>query len=213
MVTQQISGQIGFFDYLLSKNQTVPHFSDGQPVFVRSLDVVLEGIIERSWLCGEKTENSYFGYSIDFSGRGHTTVWDYNIGDIAFDDKGKALEAARKAEKALIKIHPENMDLLDLKSYGYIRELDNHALTATIAKVGERQIYEHEFMCYHFLRSYPNQKKRDDTYRKLLAKITEESERCGACEMNPPDFDVLYKVDESLYASREFAERKLQKHF
>lgn len=210
MITQQVIGQIGFLDYMPPKRQVLPQFHKGQPIFVRSLDVVLSATIGRSWLCGEKNDSPYYGYDIDFSDGSHTVLWDYNIGNTLFADEPAAQIAAIEAKNLLVKINPENMDLLELKSYGYIRELDNHALTATLAKVGENQIYEHEFMCYHFLRRYSDRKKRDKTYQELLTKIQREAEMNNACEMNPPTLEVLYKVDNSMYASRGFAERALQ---
>lgn len=209
MITQQVAGQIGFLDYMIKK-QVSPQFRGGQIVFVRSLDVVLSATIGHSWICGEKSENPYYGYDINFFDGGHTVLWDYNIGNTLFTDKPSAQASASEAEKHIVKINPESMELLELKSYGYIRESDNHALTATLAKVGEKQIYEHEFMCYHFLRSYPDRKKRDEAYRTLLCRITKEAEKHIARELKPPVLEILYKVDDSMYASRGFAERALR---
>jgi len=209
----QLPEQLSIFDLLAQINkpaQAIPKIAIGQAIFMLSLDVVLCGTVERFWLCGENDKNQYYGYSIDFCDSSHNTIWDYNVGDTVFFDEQKAYEKASQIGSSLIKLNPKSLQLSDLKSFAYIRKMDNHRLTATIAKVGDKQLYEHDFMCYHFLREYANTEKRDKEYHTLLKKMSEEAEQSEACELNPPSLETLYKVDKSLYSSLGYAEQRIR---
>lgn len=190
--------QVTLFD--LFKNEPSPKFLKGDTVFIRSLDVVIQGEIGHSWLCG----NTYFGYDVDFEDGTHTVVWDYLIGDKVFFDRQSAVLKADSLH--FEKILPEELTLDEYRSFEYYRKLDGHRLTATLAKIGETQLYDSGFMCYHFIRQYPNKKSRDKAYGENLSKIIEEAEQYSAIELKTPALDAVYKINDSLYASRGYAE-------
>lgn len=198
-----MKGQIGLFEYLNTANKPTPQLADGDTVYILSLDVVERGKIKRSFICGEQSENPYFGYNVKLDD-GHTTVWDYLMGERVF----KCEQDARRKVDSLCfeKIRPCELDFVECKSFSYIRGLDGHELTATIGKVGERQLYEHKFICYHFLKEYACTEERDAAYSKMFAELSEEAEHSNAKELIPPALDVLYKVNAELYASRGYAE-------
>lgn len=200
----QLNGQIGLFDLFKKEPTIAPQFQKGQPVFFRSLDVVLEGTVTSSWLCDFKDEKPFFGYDAPLTLGFHRVFLDGDIGDTAFFDRQSADKAAREAEKSLEKFYPFASDMAELMSFGFTRDLDGHRLTACLAKVGETQIYELEFYCYHFLRTYSSRKERDKEFKKLKVKMQNEAKQNKANEI-PAEFDTLYLVD-GLYASREYAE-------
>lgn len=116
----QLNGQIGLSDLFKKELSITPQFQKGQPVFFRSLDVVLEGIVESSWLCDFKDENPYFGYDALLIQGFHRTFWDGDIGRTAFFDKRSAEKAAREAEKGLKKYFPSASDMDEIiKSLGW----------------------------------------------------------------------------------------------
>lgn len=182
-----------------------PIFEIGQNVFVLSLDVVMRGVVERMWLCGKDSEAPYFGYSISGSGRG--VVWDTDVNKTLFDNKADANRKAASIGQRIVEFAPSEIEAHDLCGFEYYRECDDYRLTSCAAKVGDIQLYEHDYYCYHFLRTFPTQKERNKAYKKLLNKIFEESDRSGAVELAEPEFEVLYRVTDTLYASREYAER------
>lgn len=203
MKSQQMQGQISLFDLVPAKAAPNPTFHARQTVFVRSVDMILPAVIERSFLI-DRDAGQYYGYHLAYVGGGRTVLWDHSIGDKLFSSAEYAREVAEKVKPE--KISPDSLSLTDIVSYRYIRQLDGHGLTATLAKSGDKKLYEHEFMCYHFLRKYPNQKSRDKAYVDLLKKITQESDDYSAVSLNPPALETLYKVNDKLYASREYAE-------
>lgn len=202
--------QLNYFDFISVRKNPLPKFTCNQIVFILSLDIVLIGYIGNSWICEDFNNKSYYEYSINFDNGLHTVVWDRDIEKMVFTNIEEAQKCANLAENALIKVDPQTLDFIDLHCYEYIRESDNKKLTATLAKVGDNQIYEHEFMCYHFLREYPNTQKRDKEYNNLLNKICKEAKFYNAIELNYPVIEVLYKVEDCLYSSREFAENKIR---
>lgn len=204
----QVDGQIGLSELFKKELSITPQFQKGQSVFFRSLDVVLAGTVESSWLCDFKDEDPYFGYDAMLFQGLHRTFWDRDIDNTAFFGEKLAEEAAHEAKKSLKKFSPYESEMSEVISLGYTRGLDGHKLTACLAKVGDTQIYEHEFYCYHFLRTYPNQKERDKAFKKLKCKIQSEAERNKANEI-PAELDTLYLVNE-IYASREYAEYHLK---
>ena len=199
------AGQLSFDDCFNLFNCKVvpkPKLFDGEVVFIRSLDTVISGRVNHSWLCGD--DEIYFGYSVDLNNGAHTVVWDHLIGDKVFTSEKCATE---KADSLFFdKIEPKDLLLNDSRSFEYCRNLDGHRLTATIAKIGDTQLYEHNFVCYHFIRNYPNSKSRDKAYKDILSKIIKDVEIYSAKELQAPVLDVLYKVDKNLYASRGYAE-------
>lgn len=195
--------QLSFEDCFNFKKIPKPKLANGEIVYIRILDTVVSGKVNRNWVCGEGKGETYFGYDVDLEYGMHDVVWDYLIGNEVFLNEKSAIQKA----KSLLyeKINPKEILLDECKSFEYYRELDGHRLTATIAKIGETQLYEHNFMCYHFIRSYPNKLRRDKAYTENLSKIIEEVERHLASELQAPALDVLYKVNASLYASIGYA--------
>jgi len=206
-VKQAICEQMNLFDILANAlaDQAQPKLSVNQTVFILSLDVVLKGTVNHLWVCGKDSNEPYFGYSIDLEIGYHNVVWDYNIGKTVFTNHLEAENVASQISKLMVKVVPSETIVHDCRSFEYYRNCDNYKLEAIIAKVGETQLYEKGFMCYHFLRTYPNQAKRDKGYRELLKKMTEEVERTGGRESENAPFEELYRVTDTLFASREYA--------
>lgn len=197
-----VLGQISFDDFFNRKEPPKPKFFNGQEIFIRKLDTIISGKVNRNWLCSNKNEE-YYGYSVDLKDGTHTVVWDYLIGDEVFLNKESAIN---KAESLLFeKIDPIKLPLNECRSFEFYRTSDGYRLTATIAKLDETQLYEHSYMCYHFLKEYPNKKSRDKAYIKSLSNIIEHGKMYLAKELIIPELDVLYKVNETLYASRDYA--------
>jgi hypothetical protein len=195
---------------MAAQNIPDPQFSKGDPVYVLSLDVVLPGTIGHSWLCRGEDENQFYGYDVKFQNGSHTTITDLSIGEEVFCDEISANKKADSVKSLYVKIELDKTQMETCRSFEYIRPLDGHKLTATVAKVGEDMLYEHGFYCYHFLRKYQNQKKRDDAFRKMLAKLLTETDSFGGTEVQDPYIDTLYKVTDELYASRGYAKSNLR---
>jgi len=199
--------QISLFDIIneARRYEAIPAFKKGQDIFIVSLDVVLEGTVGYSWICGQGEENPYFGYSIDYAGGTHTTVWDYSIGKTVFDCKEKAENAAAAIVPLISKITPNEVIAHDVRSFGYLRDFDKYKLTAIVAKVGETQLYEKGFTCYHFLRTYKTKAARDKEYKTALNKAVSESDANRGVELEIPPYEDLYRVTKDLFASRVYA--------
>ena len=195
--------QLTFEDCFCLKEKQMPKFSNGEEVFILILDTVIGGKINRSWICGEDEEKPYYGYGVDLEDGSHTVVWDYLAGKEVFKSKESATVKANSL--SFEKIDPHKLLLEECRSFEYYRELDGYKLTATIAKIGEAQLYEHNFMCYHFIREYPNKKSRDKAYMENLSKTIESAERHSAVELQAPVLETLYRVNKSLYGSIGYA--------
>ena len=204
---QDCEYQINLFDELveMAKREAIPKFETGQRVFVLSLDAILAGAVNRSWVCGREGEDPYFGYSIDLDEGLHTTVWDYNIGKTLFENLEDADKSAACITPCLVKILPNNIQAHDVKVFAYNRNCDGYRLEAIVGKVGDTQLYEKGFCCYHFLRTYPTQKERDKEYKTALNKAQAELQYVGCGEIKDPVYETLYRVTDSLFASREYA--------
>lgn len=204
---KELNLQLNLFEMLSNAlaEQAQPLLSKGQTIFILSLDVVLKGMVNHFWVCGKNGKEPYFGYSIDLEIGHHTVVWDYNISKTVFASQLEAEKIASQISKQMVKIIPSELAVYDCRSFEYYRDCDNYKLEAVVAKAGETQLYEKAFMCYHFLRTYPNQAKRDTEYKSELKKMLEEVERTGGKETYDVPFEELYRVTDTLFASREYA--------
>lgn len=202
-----MSDQISLFDTIAenNRNEAIPLFCKHQIIFILSLDVVLKGTVDHFWVCGGEDDDPYFGYSVDLAKGGHTVVWDQNVGSTVFGSCAEAETAATKIAPLIVKITPKDITAHDVRSFGYRRSCDGYELTSIIAKVGETQLYEKGFMCYHFLRTYKSKAERDKEYKTALNKAISEAEWNRGVDLENPPYEVLYRVTKDLYASREYA--------
>jgi len=182
-----------------------PLFKEGQTVYILELDIVKRVEIgKRNWLCklGEYYQNQkpYYGYDVKGG-----VIWDKDLGVTVFVDEGSALEAVARTDYEKYYPSMESLDFTEGVGYQYQRKIDGHRLVAVIAKLGDLRMYERDFMCYSFIRTYPSTTKRDKEYAKLLNKIQNEAQRNNAATLEPIAFESpLYKVG-NIYASREYA--------
>lgn len=174
----------------------------GQKVFIVSLDCVLTAEIIDKWLC-RKDDISYYGYRVKYE-KGYDCVWDYNIGDNVFLIESEARTKAKQCDFPKI-LHSE-LKLTDGVGYEYIRGCDNYKLTSFVAKVGDTQLYEHSFYCYHFLRKYKTSRDRDMAYQEIKDKLFAEAEMTNGVVSENPILEDLYYVSDGLFASRKYAE-------
>ena len=199
-----VEGQINLFD-IIAEQETVPLIPLNTPIFIVEFDVVLRATATRYWLCTHNPK-SYYGYNINFENGGCNTIWDYSIGDMVFFSQEEAEKAASECQHD--KIDPGRITLDECQSWEYFRELDNHRLTATIAKIGDTRLYDHDFMCYHFIREFSTKATRDKEYKKLKLKIIEEASARNATELETPVFETVYRADvynNIIYSSRAHA--------
>jgi len=195
--------QLNIFDIMADNNKPEPQFKKGDIVFVLELDIVLRGTIDYSWICGSGENPRYYGYSVDLDGFGHTTIWDYQIGEAVFNDESAALAMAESKHYDKLTVR-EDM-LKDFKCFEYKRSVDGYRMQAAVGKIGDTQLYEHNYMCYRFVRQYQNAKKRDEAYKSLLKRIFEDTQRYQGVTNETYEHEALYMVTDELYASRGYA--------
>lgn len=197
--------QLSFFDLQAEQRcaSLVPRFKSGDDIFLLSLDVVEQGKVSHCFICDEHGESPYYGYHVDFPNGLHSTAWDTEINLKAFHTAKQAQIKADAVSKQLTKIEPSELEYFDAVGFEYVRKSDNYVLTAGVAKVGETQLYEYKFMCYHFLRELPNAEKRDREYTKLVKELQAEGGSESQTDFAP---EVLYKAASGVYASRGYVE-------
>lgn len=200
--------QISFWEVEAEQLLTglVPKFERGDDIFVLSLDVVQKGKVSYCFICGDDAA-PYYGYSVDFQNGMHTVTWDMEIGDRTFSALVPAQNRAAEISRTLTKIAPQELKFVDKCGFEYTRNHDNYLLTAGLAKVGKDRLYEHNFMCYHFLRNFKSEKKRDEEYNRLLRDMESE---CVKREGKRSEFKpiILYKSVQGIYASRGYVEHE-----
>lgn len=202
--------QISLFDLLSVKRweEAKPCLTIGQDIFLLNLDVVRKGAVSRMWLCDKCGDAPFYGYSIDLENGSHTVTWDTEIGKGFFASEAEASVAAVKVTPTLDKMTLRETDIHDRRSFKYCRSSDQRELTATVAKVGENQIYWKDFITYHFLETYPTPAIRDKKYREYLKKMQSESGNQGGTEVvGQPLAEILYRSTDTRYASWEYSER------
>ncbi len=186
-----------------------PLLTTGQTVYIVELDSVNPATVTSHWFVepGDRGRvaigDGQYGYRVTNETGCRCVIWDFDVGETVFLADAAAREAAANAEVEKVFPSPDSTEITECESWAYLRRLDIRIMPAVLAKVGDLQLYEKDFMCYHFLRTYKTKKARDTQYKKMQQKIRAEAAENKGFEV-PPTFDVLYKVGD-LYASRDYA--------
>ena len=149
--------QISLFDYIEScKPKPKQLLQVGETIWVVTIGDVERNVVEQVFDC--KNQNGYYIK--------HGTVWDRSVDDYVFKVEADAVRKAQENLQGVKYILADDIHLTKQRTFY------NGRIYATVGMVGDKMVYDGQFMLYRFLKVFKTSDEADKYYKDALNKIT-----------------------------------------
>ncbi|MCB7306159.1 hypothetical protein NE683_12210 [Bariatricus massiliensis] len=147
-----MEGQITLLEYeaQISYKEPARLLETGQVVFVvHKGDVERSVVLERNWACRDGGNDR--GYCISKESGGYGVIYNSDMGQRVFTDKGQAKEISEKFLSEHAVIRASDIILHEVVAYTYKRNVDGRKMIAFYGDIGNGLLYMKDFMTYHHI--------------------------------------------------------------
>lgn len=149
---KDVKGQISLFDMWNQLGKTLSEppvlLHDGQKLYVVIKgDVKKARVTGESWVCEENNR----GYRLEFENGAYGCTWNNRMDKDVFLVEGNAVTKAEEYLKNHEVIRAEEICPVRTVAYQYIRDIDNHIMTAFYSELDNGMIYMKKFITFHHI--------------------------------------------------------------